>query len=127
LLVTVLVMHYYFFGKLLVLFDTAVTVYLLPWCCLGICFGCPLLFTCCLGAVYCCCCCCSFIIAVLVMHSLGKLIQFTAAIAVYLLSWRLLGVRFCCCCRSFAVLVMPYRINLVQSAAAGSIYCWLSW
>ncbi|GAN05020.1 hypothetical protein MAM1_0080c04488 [Mucor ambiguus] len=62
------------------------------------------------------------------VHSLGKLVQFTAAVAVYLLlSWHCLGVRFCCCCRSFAVLlVMLYRINLVLSAAA-SIYCWLSW
>ncbi|GAN07913.1 hypothetical protein MAM1_0182d07418 [Mucor ambiguus] len=105
----------------------AVAVYLLlSWCCclVGACFCCLLSFTCCLGAVYCCCC-CSFIIAVLVMHSLGKLVQFTAAVAVYLISWRLLGVRFCCCCRSFAVLVMLYRINLVLSAAA-SIYCWLS-
>ncbi|GAN11875.1 hypothetical protein MAM1_1180d11496, partial [Mucor ambiguus] len=84
-------------------------------------------FCCCLGAVYCCCC-CSLITAVLVMHSLGKLVQFTATVAVHLLSWRLLvGVRFCCCCcRSFAVLVMLYRINLVLSAAAATIYCWLS-
>ncbi|GAN11804.1 hypothetical protein MAM1_0987c11405 [Mucor ambiguus] len=46
--------------------------------------------------------------AVLVMHSLGKQVQFTAAVAVYLLSW-------CCClvlvasavyCRPFAVLVL---------------------
>ncbi|GAN04303.1 hypothetical protein MAM1_0060d03763 [Mucor ambiguus] len=106
---------------LVLLFAVAVAAYSISWCGLGACF-------CCLGAVYCCCCChCSFIIAVLVMHSLGKLMQFTAAVAVYLLSWRLLGVRFfCCCCRSFAVLVMLYRINLVLSAAA-SIYWWLCW
>ncbi|GAN11874.1 hypothetical protein MAM1_1178d11495 [Mucor ambiguus] len=114
-LVIVLVMHYSF-GRL-VLFAVAIAAYLLSWCGLGACF-------CCLGAVYCCCCCCccSFImIAVSVMHSLGKLIQFTVVVAVYLLPWRLLGVRFfCCCCRSFAVLVMMlYRsINLVLSAAA---------
>ncbi|GAN11894.1 hypothetical protein MAM1_1218d11518 [Mucor ambiguus] len=118
-------MHYSF-GKLL-LFAAAVAVYLLSWCALGACFRCLLSSICCLGAVYCCYC-CSLIIAVLVMHSLGKLVQFTATVAVYLLlSWRLLGVRFCCCCSSFAVLVMLYRINLVLSAAAASIYCWLSW
>ncbi|GAN05136.1 hypothetical protein MAM1_0083d04605, partial [Mucor ambiguus] len=102
----------------LVLFAAAVAVYLLPWCELGTCF-------CCLCAVYCCC--CSLIIAVLVMHSLGKLVlQFTAAaVAVYLLSWRLLDVCFCSCCRLFVVLAILYRVNLVLSAAA-SIY-WLSW
>ncbi|GAN05009.1 hypothetical protein MAM1_0079c04477 [Mucor ambiguus] len=114
---------HYSFGWL-VLFAAAVAVYLLSWCGLGPCFCCLLSFICCLGAVYCYCC-CSFIIAVLAMHSLGKLVQFTAAVAVYLLSWRLLGALFCCCCRSFAVLVMLYRINLVLSAAA-SIY-WLFW
>ncbi|GAN03447.1 hypothetical protein MAM1_0041c02900 [Mucor ambiguus] len=116
------------FGNL-ALFAAAVAVYLLSWCCclVGACFCCLLSFTCCLGAVYCCCY-RSFIIAVLVMHSLGKLVHFTAAVAVYLLSWRLLGVRFCCCCcPSFAVLVVIYRIDLVLSAAAASIYCWLSW
>ncbi|GAN04255.1 hypothetical protein MAM1_0059d03715 [Mucor ambiguus] len=109
------------------LFTAAVAVYLLSWCGLGACFCCLLLFICCLGAVYCCYC-CAFIIAVLVMHSLlGKLEQFTVAVAVYLLSWRLLGVGFCCYCRSFAVLVMLYRVILVLSAAAASIYyCWLS-
>jgi hypothetical protein len=57
------------------------------------------------------------------MHSLGKLVQFIAAIAVYLLScWRLSGVRFCCYCRSFIVLVILYRINLMLSAAAGIYY-----
>jgi hypothetical protein len=49
--------------------------------------------------------------AVLVMDSLGKLVQFTTAVAVYLLSWRLLGVRFCGCCCLFAMLVMLYRVN----------------
>ncbi|GAN07081.1 hypothetical protein MAM1_0147d06571 [Mucor ambiguus] len=139
------------FGNKLLLLATDVAVYLLSWrlgggarcCCdcrslavlailslVGACFCCLLLFTCCLGAaVYCCCCYCSLIIAVLVMQSLGKLVKFTAAVAIYLLlSWRLLGVRFCCCCRSFTVLLMFYRISLVLSAAAASIYyCWLSW
>ncbi|GAN07057.1 hypothetical protein MAM1_0146c06547 [Mucor ambiguus] len=66
--------------------------------------------------------------AVLVMHCLGKLVlQFTAAVAVYLLPWRLLGARFCCSCRLFVVLVMLYRVDLVLLSAAASIYCWLSW
>jgi hypothetical protein len=117
-------MHYYF-GRL-VLFVAAVAVYLLSWCGFGACFCCLPSFVCCLGAVYCCY--SLFLIVVLVMHSLGKLVQFTAAVAVYLLScWCLLGVRFCCCCRSFAVLVMIYRISLVLSSAAASIYCWQSW
>ncbi|GAN03785.1 hypothetical protein MAM1_0048c03240 [Mucor ambiguus] len=60
------------------------------------------------------------------MHSFGKLVKVTAAAAVYLFSWCLLGVRFCCCCRLFAVLVMFYPISLVLSAAATSIYCWMS-
>ncbi|GAN07819.1 hypothetical protein MAM1_0177c07323 [Mucor ambiguus] len=99
----------------------------ISWCGSGACFCYLPTFICCLGAVYCCCC-CSLIIAVFVMHSLGKLVlQFTAAVVVYLLSWRLLGVHFCCCCcRSFAVLVILYRVNLVLSAAAASIY-WLCW
>ncbi|GAN02598.1 hypothetical protein MAM1_0025d02042 [Mucor ambiguus] len=109
-----------------VLFAAAVAVYLLSWCGLGACFCCLLSFICCLAAVYCCCCCSFIIIAVLVMHSLGKLVQFTAAVFVYLMSWRLLGVRVCCCCRSLAMLVMLYRIYLVLSAAVASIYCWLS-
>ncbi|GAN04110.1 hypothetical protein MAM1_0055c03569 [Mucor ambiguus] len=95
-------------GKLLLL-ATAVAVYLSSWR---------------LGA---CCCCDCRSLAVLAMLSFGKLVQFTAAVAVYLLSWRLLGVRFCCCCRLFAVLVLFYDINSVLSAAAASIYCWLSW
>ncbi|GAN10380.1 hypothetical protein MAM1_0349c09920 [Mucor ambiguus] len=131
------------FGNL-ALFAAAVAVYLLSWCfCLvGACFCCLLSFTCCLGAVYCCCC-RSFIIAVLVMHSLGKLVQhFTSAVAVYLLSWRLIWCYllllqastvgcvgddalswafFCYCCRLFAVLVTLYRVvNLVLSAAAAN-------
>ncbi|GAN02365.1 hypothetical protein MAM1_0021c01808 [Mucor ambiguus] len=106
----------YSFGRL-VLSAAAVTVYLLSWYGLGTCFfGCLLLFICCLGAVYRCC--YSFIIVVLAMYSLGKLVQFTVAVAVYLLSWRLLGIRFCCCCRSFAVLAL--------SAAAGVII-WNFW
>ncbi|GAN08105.1 hypothetical protein MAM1_0189c07612 [Mucor ambiguus] len=113
---------------ILALFAAAVAVYQLSWCChlVGTCFCCLLSFACCLGTVYCCCC-CSLNIAILVMHSLlGKLVQLTAAVSVYLLSWRSLGVRFfCCCCHSFSVLVMLYRINLVLSAAA-SIY-WLCW
>ncbi|GAN01082.1 hypothetical protein MAM1_0004c00513 [Mucor ambiguus] len=82
------------------------------------CFCCLLSFFYCLGAAYCCCCCCSLIIAVLVMHSLGKLVQFTAAVAVYLLSWRLLGVRFCCWCRSFVLLAL---------SAAGVVVIWNFW
>ncbi|GAN03736.1 hypothetical protein MAM1_0047d03191 [Mucor ambiguus] len=114
-------MHYSF-GRLMI-FAATVVVYLLSWCGLGACFCCLLsFFICCLGAVYSCCG-CSFIITVLVMHSLGKLVQFTAAVAVYLLFWRLLGVRFYCCCRSFAVFMMLYCVNLVLSAAAASIYC----
>ncbi|GAN11903.1 hypothetical protein MAM1_1236d11527, partial [Mucor ambiguus] len=63
------------------------------------------------------------------MHFLGKLAQFTAAVAVYLLSWHLLGVCFCFCCRSFAVfLVMLYDISLVLSAAtalsAAAVVIW---
>ncbi|GAN02617.1 hypothetical protein MAM1_0025c02061 [Mucor ambiguus] len=50
------------------------------------------------------------------------LVLFAADVDVYLLSWRLLGVRFCCCCRLFAVLVMLCRINLVLFAAAVIIY-----
>ncbi|GAN11823.1 hypothetical protein MAM1_1048d11433 [Mucor ambiguus] len=79
----------------LVLFAVAVAVCLLFWCGLGACFCCVMSFIWCLGAVYCCCCCCccSLIITVLVMHSFGKLVQFTAAVAtVYLLSWRILDV-----------------------------------
>ncbi|GAN11788.1 hypothetical protein MAM1_0961c11388 [Mucor ambiguus] len=93
-------------GNLVLFAAAAVVVCLLYWCGLGACFRCLLSFICCLAAVYCCCY-CSLIVAVLVMHSLGKLAQFSAAVvAVYLLSWRLLCVRFCYCCCSFAVLAL---------------------
>ncbi|GAN04593.1 hypothetical protein MAM1_0068d04054 [Mucor ambiguus] len=78
-----------------------------------------------LGSRFCCGCCS---LAVLVMLSLvGNFVLFAAAVAVYLLSWRLLSVRFCCRYRSLAVLMMLYRVSLVLSAAAASIYFWLSW
>ncbi|GAN03089.1 hypothetical protein MAM1_0034c02540 [Mucor ambiguus] len=130
-LVIVLVVHYSF-GRL-VLFAAAVAIYLLSCSRLGACFCCLMSFICCLGAVYCCCCSLLLIAVVLVMHSLGKLVQFTTtAVAVYLLSWRLLGVRFFYCCRSFVVLVMLYYVNLVLSAVAAAlsatgVVIWIFW
>ncbi|GAN09824.1 hypothetical protein MAM1_0295d09357 [Mucor ambiguus] len=57
-------------------------------------------------------------------RSLAVLVLSTAAAAVFIIAVLVihsLGIRFCCCCRSFAVLMMLYRINLVLSSAAASI------
>ncbi|GAN09030.1 hypothetical protein MAM1_0238d08552 [Mucor ambiguus] len=83
----------------------------------GACFCCLLSFTYCLGAAA-----AAVLASAVYYYRLFSVLVLssTAAVAVYLLSWRLLGVRFCCC-RSFTVLVMLYRVNLVLSAAAASI------